>query len=350
MALTQITTDGIKDGTITGTDLTTNVDLVDNQKLRLGTGNDLQIYHDGTNSNLKNTTGTLYVAGDVVTLTNSAISELYFKGTANGAVELYYDNTLKFGTDSAGVYARGDLMLNYADNYKIKLGAGNDLQIYHDGTHSQIKDASSGELLLSGSVISLNSANSAEYMLKGTENGAVELYYDNTKRFETVSNGASVAGSFFVESGGITVSGEVGLFSGTTNQNRFIDCGLGDNNALYIRGCSGGDANHEVLAYFARNGSVGLYYDGTQKLFTHSYGAGITGDFRPSANNSYDLGSSSYRWRNIYTNDLNLSNEGSSNDVDGTWGSYTIQEGAEDLFLVNKRNGKKYKFALTEVS
>jgi hypothetical protein len=74
------------------------------------------------------------------------------------------------------------------------------------------------------------------------------------------------------------------------------------------------------------------------------------GHFYPYDNNTYDLGTSSYRWRNIYTNDLNLSNEGSSNDVDGTWGSYTIQEGAEDLFLVNKRNGKKYKFNLTEVS
>ena len=48
MALTQISTQGIKDGTITGSDLATNVDLVDNQKLRLGTGNDLQIYHDGS--------------------------------------------------------------------------------------------------------------------------------------------------------------------------------------------------------------------------------------------------------------------------------------------------------------
>ena len=46
MALTQISTDGIKNGTITGSDLATNVDLIDNQKLRLGTGNDLQIYHD----------------------------------------------------------------------------------------------------------------------------------------------------------------------------------------------------------------------------------------------------------------------------------------------------------------
>ena len=69
----------------------------------------------------------------------------------------------------------------------------------------------------------------------------------------------------------------------------------------------------------------------------------------PRANNSIDLGSSSIRWRNIYTNDLNLSNEGGANDVDGTWGNFTIQEGEDDLFLINKRNGKKYKFNLTEV-
>ena len=73
-------------------------------------------------------------------------------------------------------------------------------------------------------------------------------------------------------------------------------------------------------------------------------------DHRPQANNTYDLGTSSTRWRNVYTNDLNLSNEGSSNDVDGTWGSYIIQEGEDDLFLINKRSGKKYKFNLTEVS
>ena len=43
MAFTQISTDGIKNGTITGSDLATNIDLVDNQKLRLGTGNDLEM-------------------------------------------------------------------------------------------------------------------------------------------------------------------------------------------------------------------------------------------------------------------------------------------------------------------
>ena len=69
----------------------------------------------------------------------------------------------------------------------------------------------------------------------------------------------------------------------------------------------------------------------------------------PGADNSVDLGTSSLRWRNIYTADLQMSNEGSANDVDGTWGKYTIQEGENDLFLINRRNGKKYKFNLTEV-
>ena len=74
----------------------------------------------------------------------------------------------------------------------------------------------------------------------------------------------------------------------------------------------------------------------------------------PIADNSYDIGTSSYRVRNIYTNDLQLSNEArkdtGGNDVDGTWGNYTIQEGESDLFLINNRSGKKYKFNLTEVS
>ena len=74
------------------------------------------------------------------------------------------------------------------------------------------------------------------------------------------------------------------------------------------------------------------------------------GDVLPGADNDQDLGSSSKRWANIYSADLQLSNEGSTNDVDGTWGQYTIQEGETDLFLINKRNGKKYKFMLEEVN
>jgi hypothetical protein len=73
------------------------------------------------------------------------------------------------------------------------------------------------------------------------------------------------------------------------------------------------------------------------------------GNVLPGADATQDLGSSTARWANIYSADLQLSNEGSVNDVDGTWGKYTIQEGEDDLFLINRRNGKTYKFNLTEV-
>lgn len=77
----------------------------------------------------------------------------------------------------------------------------------------------------------------------------------------------------------------------------------------------------------------------------------FTGNILPSTNGSQDLGGATQRWANLYTSDLDLSNEEKGgNEVDGTWGAYTIQEGEEDLFLINRRTGKKYKFMLQEVS
>ena len=71
----------------------------------------------------------------------------------------------------------------------------------------------------------------------------------------------------------------------------------------------------------------------------------------PSANNSYNLGSSSLGWANVYTNDLHLSNmnKPEGNDIDGTNGNWTIQEGAENLYIINNNNGKKYKISLEEI-
>ena len=77
----------------------------------------------------------------------------------------------------------------------------------------------------------------------------------------------------------------------------------------------------------------------------------FTGNVLPSVNAAYDLGSSTLAWRNIYTNDLHLSNEGheEGNSVDGTKGNWTIQEGAEHLYIINNKTGKKYKFSLEEI-
>jgi hypothetical protein len=74
------------------------------------------------------------------------------------------------------------------------------------------------------------------------------------------------------------------------------------------------------------------------------------GHMVPTADDTYDLGSSSLQWRDIYTGDLNLNNTKTrNNEVDGTSGSWTIQEGKDNLYLLNRLNGKKYKFNLTEV-
>ena len=70
----------------------------------------------------------------------------------------------------------------------------------------------------------------------------------------------------------------------------------------------------------------------------------------PASTNTTDLGTTSLRWRNLYTQDLQLSNELSGgNDVDGTWGDWTLQDGETDIFMINNRTGKKYKINMTEV-
>jgi len=77
----------------------------------------------------------------------------------------------------------------------------------------------------------------------------------------------------------------------------------------------------------------------------------VSGNIIPSSNTTWDLGSTTARWNNIYTGDLHLSNEGKSdgNMVDGTKGNWTVQEGEQSLFLINNKTGKKYRFAIEEI-
>ena len=80
--------------------------------------------------------------------------------------------------------------------------------------------------------------------------------------------------------------------------------------------------------------------------------AGVTSSnhITPSTDNTYNLGAIDKRWANVYTGDLNLSNEGSSgNSVDGTTGNWTIQEGENSLYILNNKNGKKFKIMLEEI-
>ena len=126
-----------------------------------------------------------------------------------------------------------------------------------------------------------------------------------------------------------------------------------DNDIRFTTGAWTGNAYGKIQLHnqslYISGGSTALYsiifrVNNADKIYMKD-----DGTFYPTTNNVSDLGTSTYRWRNIYTTDLQLSNEGKTNDVDNTWGNYTIQEGESDLFLINNRNGKKYKFNLTEV-
>ncbi|ADD95451.1 hypothetical protein [uncultured phage MedDCM-OCT-S08-C239] len=203
---------------------------------------------------------------------------------------------------------------------RLKFGVGTDLQIYHNSndTSSYVThDNGSGHLYLQGDAIKLRtrSATSNETYIACSHNGPVTIYHDDDPKLQTQSDGVRI------EDGGLLY-----LQNGSENA------------ASHIRNSEGtGESN------FVFN-----TYDGSSSV--DRWEITKDGHFIPQVNNDMDIGASSYRVRNIYTNDLHLSNEGHSNDVDGTWGNWTIQEGESDLFLKNNRSGKKYKFNLTEVS
>ena len=90
---------------------------------------------------------------------------------------------------------------------------------------------------------------------------------------------------------------------------------------------------------------------GAERFEVNSTAITAARNFVPGANDTYDLGASGNVWRNLYTGDLHLSNEAKDegNAVDGTKGNWTIQEGAEHLYILNNKSGKKYKFKLEEM-
>jgi hypothetical protein len=75
------------------------------------------------------------------------------------------------------------------------------------------------------------------------------------------------------------------------------------------------------------------------------------GNFVPDENDTYDLGTSTVVWRNLYTGDLHLNNQhkNEGNRVDGTKGNWTLQEGKNDIFMINNISGEKFKINLSKI-
>ena len=300
---------------------TDGLNLPDNSKLQLGDSQDLQIYHDGSQSIiLDNGTGQLRISGEnTIALTNAAGTENYAKFLKDGAAELYHDNVKRCETSADG--------LNLPDNSKLQLGNAQDLQIFHNGSNSIIKDSGTGFLLLDTNTLMVRKVDGTETMAKFTANGAAELYYDNVKKVETSADGLNLPDNSKLQLGDAQ---DLQIFHSGSNS-VIKDAGTGSliiaSNAVEIKNPAG----TEVSAKFLENSSVELYHDNAKKLETTSSGITVQGS--------------------VTTQDMNMSNlNGTANEVDGSKGSWTLQEGSDDLFLINRVNGKKYKFNLTEIN
>ena len=111
---------------------------------------------------------------------------------------------------------------------------------------------------------------------------------------------------------------------------------------------SNGDGTASIRAM--NPGATAGYIDIETGNGAHVIQIDTNGNFIPQTTDQ-DLGSTTNPWQNIYTQDLVLSNEArpEGNEVDGTKGNWTIQEGEEHLYIINNKSGKKYKFALEEI-
>ena len=90
--------------------------------------------------------------------------------------------------------------LTFPDSQEIKLGTGEDLRIFHDGTNNIFRGASNPMWIQTNSTIYLTKNAASEYMAKFISDGAVELYHDNSKKFETTSTGIKTTGTLDINS------------------------------------------------------------------------------------------------------------------------------------------------------
>jgi hypothetical protein len=184
-------------------------------------------------------------------------------GGTSGAVTLNIDSTVATltGTQTltnktlGATTVTGDV--SFGDNNKAIFGAGSDLQIYHDGSHSYVKDAGTGNLYIEGTNLRLGYAN-GEYAMIAGENGSVEILHDNATKLTTTATGVDITG-------GLTTTGNVGIGTssiasggaGTTNLNVHTP----SSNTVYFKLSNTGTGNtasdgFDLMADSSGNGYV----------------------------------------------------------------------------------------------
>ena len=176
-------------GTLTG-DLKYNDDVQAN----FGAGSDLEIYHESANNRSiikESGTGDLHIRANDLYLKSTDNTNTYAYFVSGGAAALYHNNTKMIETSAAGT--------NMPDNKKATFGDSADLEIYHDGVNSFIKDVGTGGLFLRGDTV-LSLGVGSESAVRCTINSDVKLYFDDAEKLATTSGGVSVTGSLTASS------------------------------------------------------------------------------------------------------------------------------------------------------
>ena len=353
MAFTQISTDGIKNGTITGSDFATNIDLTDSQKIRFGNSQDLQLFHDGNNSvitaggagdlQLTSTFDDVIIQAADNIFINPQGGENGLKVYGDGAVKLYYDGSSdpKFETTSGGAKWTGDLTCD--DNNKIRIGSSGDLNLFHDGDDSIIENTT-GDIEIRGAGTGVGNV---LLRPKTGENGVivkpdagVELYYDNSLMLDVKSWGVEINGDLGLDDNRKLALGnlpDLEIYHNGTHS--FVD-EVGNGN-LILRTNPSGTYSTLVLQSGQENsvicnklGSVELYHisgvgSSSKKFETTSTGAKVLGDFlfRNTSDATQMFFDASNSKLQVYDNskitfgnndDLQIYHDGSNNFVRGS--------------------------------
>ena len=263
-----------------------------------------------------------------------------YQSTGN-TIDLGYttvDGNGKTVLTAVGDGIHNDMTNYWYNNNFFRVGTGGELDgANFQGLNSQYVHYDLDSLRVKGDIIAttgslqgevfINSPSGSSMFIGKFTGGIPVSGSDNISRYATGSDGSTV------DLGFTTLDGDGNSVIVTTGDGIYVD----DNNYWYTTG------------HFKVGSSTNqLNWNTTDLSFTGPLTA--SGDLVPSVHNTYDLGADSYRWANIYTADLQLSNENATpNEIDGTTGSWTIQEGEDDLYLLNRKNGKKYRFKLEEI-
>jgi len=259
------------DGNIAKTVFSRDAQFSDNAKALFGNSNDLQIYHDASNSYIGNHgTGDLYIQ----------------QHTDDGDIGFQCDNgsggiTTYFRLDGGSVTNQFLKTVKLYDAAQLWIGDDNDLQIYHDGSNSYINDVGTGDLYIQASDnMYFQTYGSGKRWITLNENASVDLFYNDSLKLATTNTGVSVTGEVVSGSSLVSKSTSTGsIIRTTTDVEPYLafQRNSGSNGVGVIRLLDGGDLTFDTGTTGAGQ-STRLTIDGATGNATFAGGITASGD------------------------------------------------------------------------